>query len=129
MVVLTASLCSFPFPVLSNGARMTTTEQESQPLLPRIGMVWFFIIAAGVAIASGVIRYAEQGKSLAAAIVFTLLFLVFFFLLCGIFFLVAYALGVSEKALADANPVPASPFSDGTTPSEQLFPPRHTDEV
>ncbi|MEZ6133353.1 MAG: hypothetical protein R3C53_00445 [Pirellulaceae bacterium] len=41
--------------------------QEPQPLLPRIGMIWFFIVALIVAIALGVIRYAEQGGALATA--------------------------------------------------------------
>ncbi len=102
-------------------------EQERQPFLPRVRMIWFFVIAALVAVALGVTRMAEQGQALAAALVFAVLFLVAFFLLGALFFSVAYFFGAAEHAIAESQATTASPFSDGAPPP-QLIPPRANDE-
>ncbi len=104
------------------------TEQERQPFLPRVGMIWFFVVAGLVAVALGVIRYAEQGQALAAGLVFCALFLGLFFAIAGGVFTIAYLFGVTEKAIAEAHQTPANPFSDGS-PSQQLLPPRHVDDA
>jgi len=102
-------------------------EQERQPFLPRVRMIWFFVIAALVAVALGVTRMAEQGQALAAGLVFAVLFLATFFGLAALAFAVAYFFGATERAMADAQATPANPFSDGTPPP-QLIPPRANDE-
>jgi hypothetical protein len=108
---------------------MIESEQQPQPFLPRVGMVWFFVIAAMVALALGVVRYAEQGQALAAAAVLLVAFLIFFFLLSAIFFVVTFMFGVTLKGLSEKNELPSNPFSDGSTPPEQLFPPRQSEDV
>lgn len=90
-------------------------------------MIWFFVIAALVAVALGVTRMAEQGQALAAGLVFAVLFLAIFFGFAAIAFSVAYFFGATERAMADSHATPASPFSDGTPPP-QLIPPRANDE-
>lgn len=105
------------------------TVQEQQPLLPRVGMVWFFVVAAVVAVALGVIRFAEQGQALAAAAVFMLVFFFFFFALSATFFIVSFLIGATLKTINEQNETTANPFSDGSTPPEQLFPPRQSEDV
>ncbi len=89
-------------------------------------MIWFFIVVTLVAIALGVVRSAEQGQSLTAALVFTALFIGFFSLFSGTCFVIAFVFGVTEKAVAGSRDEPASPFIDGSLP-EQIIPPKPVD--
>lgn len=101
-------------------------EVQSQPFLPRVGMIWFFIVVTIVAVAMGVVRAAEQGRSLAAAMMLTLIFMAICACISSMCFLAAYVLGAIEKALADQPELPANPFSDGSLP-EQIIPPNPVD--
>lgn len=100
---------------------------ESQPFLPRVGMIWFFVIVTLVAVALGVVRSAEQGQSLAAAMVFLTIFVATFALLSGICFVVAFLFGAMEKAVAGEKERLASPFISGQMP-EQIIPPTSGEE-
>ena len=102
-------------------------EPEKQPFLPRIRMIWFFVIVSLVAIALGIIQAAEQGRALAAGLVFCGLFLALFFAFSGILFLIAFALGATENAIVKTEQVPQSPFIDGSMP-DQILPPRNVSE-
>ena len=101
---------------------ITTT----QPLLPRIGMIWFFVAVLLVAIALFIVRAAEQGQALAAAMVFTVVFLLVAALISGASFFVAFLLGAMERALEGQRPKLGNPFSDGSPP-EQIVPPKPSD--
>lgn len=101
-------------------------EPQAQPFLPRVGMIWFFIAAAIVAVALGVIRAADQGRALQAAVIFTVLFSLLFGCLSALSFLVAYFMGAAERAVAGKVDTPANPFSDGTPPP-QIIPPKAVD--
>lgn len=98
-------------------------EKISQPFLPRIGMIWFFISVTMVALALGIIRAAEQGRALAAAMVVGFVFAVMVALVSGMCFLIAFMFGATEKRLAPSKPEVASPFADNTLP-DQIIPPR-----
>lgn len=102
-------------------------EQERQPFLPRVRMIWFFIIAALVAVALGIIRSAEQGQALAAALVYVAVFIATFFAMAGIFFFVAFLFGSTDRAMSHAHPTTASPFGKDSLPP-QIIPPRAADE-
>jgi ABC-type microcin C transport system permease subunit YejB len=101
-------------------------EPQPQPLLPRVGMSWFFIVVTMVAIALGVARAAEHGQSLQAATVVTLIFVGFYSVLATLCFLAAFMLGAMEKAFTDKRETPANPFSDGSLP-EQIVPPKNVE--
>ncbi len=97
-----------------------------QPFLPRVGMIWFFITVSMVAIALGIIRAAEQGRALAAAIVVAGVFAVAVSLMSGLCFFVAFLFGASEKRLSASPEEAASPFANYPMP-EQIIPPRAVD--
>jgi uncharacterized membrane protein YhaH (DUF805 family) len=101
-------------------------EPKQQPFLPRVGMIWFFIAVTIVAIALGVVRAAEQGRALAAAMVFIVIFIGLCGLCSAACFLTAFLLGAVEKAIVGPQETPASPFSDGSLP-EQIVPPKPAD--
>lgn len=101
-------------------------DASPQPILPRISMLWFFVVAGLVAVVLAIVRAAEQGRELQAAVVFTGVFVLLFGLLSALSFLVAYLLGSVERAVAGKSETPASPFSDGTPPP-QIIPPQAVD--
>jgi uncharacterized membrane protein YhaH (DUF805 family) len=102
--------------------------KDQQPLLPRFGMLWFFIAAVVVAIALFVIRAADQGQSMAAAMVFTVLFLAIAAIASGLCFTIAFLLGSLERSVSGEDHQVSSPFSSGAMP-EQLVPPQKIDDV
>lgn len=120
-----------PTPATSNSGFVSAASDEytePQPLLPRFGMVWFFILVLIVAIALFVIRAADQAQALSAAMVFTVLFAFATLALSGMSFLVAYLFGALEKAVEGEQQRTGSPFIDGSLP-EQIIPPKPADEV
>ena len=102
-------------------------EQEKQPLLPRVGMIWFFIVATLVAVGIGLVRSAEHGKALSVAIASTGGFLLLFFFLSGICFWIAFMFGATERKLFD-HETPESPFVSDLPP-EQIIPPLPRDST
>ena len=103
-------------------------EPEKQPFLPRFGMIWFFIVVTLVAIAIGIIQAADQGRAMAAALVFSGVFVLCMILFSSTCFLVAYAFGGIEKAVVQEDLKPKSPFAHDTIP-EQIIPPRPSEHV
>lgn len=104
------------------------SEPEKQPFLPRFGMIWFFIIVTLVAIAIGVIQAADQGRSMAAAIVFSGVFILTILLSSAACFFVAYVFGAIEKTVVQEDRKTKSPFAHDTLP-EQIIPPRPSEHV
>ena len=100
---------------------MAYEEALPQPFLPRVRMIWLFVAITVVAIALGIIRAADQGQALAAALVFTCVFLCLFAMFSGASFLVSYVFGFVEKNLGEST-LTSSPFVDGRLP-DQLIPP------
>jgi uncharacterized ion transporter superfamily protein YfcC len=101
-------------------------QQSPQPFLPRVSMIWFFVVAGAVAAIFGVIRAAEQGRELQAAFLFTALLAGLFGLFSALSFLAAYLMGAVERAVVGQEITPASPFSDGSPPP-QIIPPKIVD--
>lgn len=87
-------------------------------------MVWFFITVTILAIALMVIRAADQGQSLAAAMVFTAIFCCLLGMFFGGCFCIAYLLGATEKAIERVELKVQTPFADGTLP-DQIIPPNN----
>lgn len=106
--------------------RQPVEQLEHQPLFPRISMAWFFFVAVIVAIALYVVRAADQGQAIAAAMVFTVVFFVVTAILSALCFFIAFAFGAMERAVDKEVEVPASPFIDGSPP-EQIILPRPVD--
>lgn len=102
-------------------------ENGSQPFLPRVRMIWLFVAITVVAIALGVVRAADQGQALAAALVFTGVFLFLFAMFSAISFIASYLFGFVEKNFGEATET-ASPFVDGRLP-EQMMPPSPSENV
>jgi hypothetical protein len=103
-------------------------EELRQPFLPRVRMIWFFVVITAFALVLWVVRSAEQGRTLAAALLFTGLFLLFYALFSAVSFLIAFFLGATRKAMVEANDTPRSPFSDGSPP-EQIIAPRSVESL
>ncbi len=101
-------------------------EPLEQALLPRVRMVWTFVLITVVAIALGIVRAAEQGEAMAAALTLTLIFLVIYALFSAIFFCCAFFFGSMEQLIEGTQDDVASPFSDGTLP-EQIIPPKQVE--
>lgn len=101
-------------------------DVEPQPFLPRVGILWFFVLMTLVAVAMGIVRAAEQGWSLLAALICLVIFVFVFALISCFSFVVAFLFGAMEKAMADDNQETASPFIDGSMP-EQIIPPQPVD--
>ncbi len=101
-------------------------ETQPQPFLPRVSMIWFFIVVTVVAVALVIIRAAEQGRAFQGALVLTGFFLLLLSFFSAASFLVAYALGAVERAVVGKGDLPSSPFSDGALPP-QIIPPKHVD--
>ena len=106
----------------------STDNLEPQPFLPRFGLAWFFVVAIVVAIAMFVIRAAEQGQALAAAMTFTVLFVIAASAFSAVAFLIAFAFGAMERAAQGEKVEPSSPFIDGSLP-EQIVPPKPPTET
>ncbi len=98
----------------------------AQPLLPQVRMVWFFIIVTAVALVIAAIRTVDQGAALTAAILAMGLFSVLLALMFAACFLLAYFLGVTERAVVGQAEMPTSPFSNGNLPP-QIVPPFRID--
>ncbi|MFN3191685.1 MAG: hypothetical protein ACE361_14335 [Aureliella sp.] len=104
---------------------MTSYEPDSdlqQPLLPRFGMLWFFVAVVLVAIALFIVRAADQGQALAATIVFTVCFLCIMAFVSGMCFVVAFLFGAVERAVEGEQNKVESPFIDGKLPKQQVRP-------
>ena len=101
-------------------------EQEPLPLLPQISMVWFFIIAAVVAIGLLIVSAVDDRRALPAALAYTAMFVAAFFGIGSLLFFIAYMFGATEHAVANPHAT-SNPFADGNLPP-QLIPPRASDE-
>ena len=99
------------------------SPETPQPLMPRISMIWYFVVATLIAILAMIIMRAESRQPLAVAIVFTGMLLLFFLLIGGGAFLIAFAVGATEKMIAPKQTTPESPFIDGRLPP-QIIPPK-----
>lgn len=105
---------------------MSATPQPSpasEPLLPRVSISWFFIAVSIVAVALLIIRAADQGKALAAAIAFTGVFALVTALISGACFVFAFLFGAIERAVRPDEEPLGNPFIDGSPP-EQMVPPK-----
>ncbi len=100
---------------------------EPQPFLPRVRMIWFFVVVSVVAAALAIIRMAEQWQTLVAALLFIAVFLGLLAMFSGACFVVAFLLGAMERAVAGQQEQPVNPFSDGSLP-EQIIPPTAVEE-
>ncbi len=106
---------------------MSFEEDVPQPFLPRVRMIWLFVAITVVAIALGIVQAADQGQALAAAFVFTGMFVFLFAFFAGISFLFSYSLGFVEKNFGESKLV-SSPFADGRLPEQQV-PPTPTENI
>lgn len=97
-------------------------ENENQPWLPRVRMIWLFVLVTAMAILLLVIRSASDGASVAFAAVFLGAFLLMLTLVCATTFLAAYALGRLERNWIDEPTKVSSPFAYNQLP-EQIVPP------
>ncbi len=97
-------------------------ETPSQPFLPRVRMVWFFVVVTLVAIALATLRASDQEATFRMALIFTGLFVLLVGGLFGTCFLVAYFMGSLERAIVGREERATSPFSDGALPP-QIIPP------
>ena len=101
-------------------------ELERSTFLPRISMFWFFVAILMAAIALWIIRNANQGFAMAAAIIFCLLIVLVFFSISTLLFGIATVFGSTKHALDEINQETESPFSHDHLP-DQIVPPRQTD--
>ncbi len=98
-------------------SNVQTPPEAPQPFMPQFGNIWYFIVATLVAIALGIVRSAEQGQAMAAAMVLVGIFVVAFGFVSAISFAVSYLLGAVETAIADDSQ-PSSPFAKDAMPEK-----------
>ena len=104
-------------------------ETTSQPFLPRVRMMWFFIVVSVVAVALTFIRATDQQAVFRTSIMFTGIFVAVVGALFAVCFAVAYAMGSLERAIVGKEELPRSPFSDGSLPPQIIPPQRMEDHV
>ncbi|MEO8272248.1 MAG: hypothetical protein ABI557_21235 [Aureliella sp.] len=104
-------------------------ETPPQPFLPRVRMIWFFVVVTVVAVTLTTIRVSNQEAVFRTALIFTGLFMLLVGVLFGICFLVAYCMGSLERAIVGKDQQPTSPFSDGSLPPQIIPPKRMEDHV
>lgn len=104
---------------------MTIEAETPQPFLPRVRMVWFFVVVTIVALALGIVQAADQGQAFAAATVAMVGFVFIFGLFSAICFAFTYGFGFLEKNLVSSQST-GNPFADGQLP-EQVIPPGPTE--
>ena len=102
-------------------------ETSPQPFLPRVRMVWFFVVVTLVAIALAMIGATDQQAALRSALLFTGLFVLLLGAAFAMCFIAAYFMGSLERAIVGKEEVPSSPFSDGSLPP-QIIPPKRTED-
>ena len=102
-------------------------ETPSQPFLPRVRMIWFFVVVTVVAVALTTLRTTDQQAAFRSALIFTGIFLLLVGVLFGVCFLIAYSMGSLERAMVGTDQRPTSPFSDGSLPP-QIIPPKRVDD-
>jgi hypothetical protein len=107
---------------------MQDEPSGTQPLLPRVRLIWSFVAVTAAAVLIALVRQVDQGHALVIAIVTTLAWLALLFTLFSLMFFISYALGVLEKLLAPPQDDVLSPFAGDRKP-EQIVPPLKSDAV
>ncbi|MGN6134834.1 MAG: hypothetical protein ACTHOU_10055 [Aureliella sp.] len=100
----------------------------SQPLLPRVRLIWSFVALTAAAVLIALVRQVDQGAALVTALVVTTAWLTVLFVMFSLLFLVTYALGLLENLLAPPQDDVLSPFANDRLP-EQVVPPAKTDAM
>lgn len=98
-------------------SHVQTPPEAPQPFMPQFGNIWYFIVATLVAIALGIVRSAEQGQAMAAAMVLIGVFVVAYGCVAALSFIVSFSLGAVETAIDDESS-PASPFAKDALPDK-----------
>ena len=97
-------------------------ESPFQPILPRVSMRWYFVIAAAVAGVVAWVLASSYQQTLSAILLLLCLAASSFLVLSSLLFLVAYTIGSVEKILFKSEEQTHSPFAHETMPP-QIIPP------
>lgn len=93
-----------------------------QPLLPRISMRWYFVLVVVVAGFLTWLTRSEYQQSLVAVVVLLAIAAAGFLALSAVCFLLAYAIGATEKLSRHPEEKLQSPFAHEAMPP-QIIPP------
>ncbi len=94
--------------------------------MPRVSLLWPFVLVTAAAFLIVLVRAADQGAVLVTATLALFGWLVGLFLLFGILFLFTYMFGLLEHLLAPPVEQPKSPFGVDQLP-EQIVVPTNTE--
>lgn len=103
---------------------MPDEPASNQKLLPRVGMIWFFVAVTAFAALIMIVRAADQGGALLRGSLAMLVWSVVLAGLYALFFLFAYTVGWLEKLVAPVEVQPKSPFAKDALPEQQVQPMR-----
>ena len=106
---------------------MSTDNSSSQPLLPRVKLIWSFVAITAAAVLISLVQWAGEGHALIMAIVTLAAWLGGLFACFSILFLITYTLGILETLLVPPQQDVLSPFAGDRLP-EQIVAPLHVDD-
>jgi hypothetical protein len=101
---------------------MKMDSQQSQPLLPRISMRWYFVLVLVVAFLVSIVFQSSNPKAWGMTLILLIGATLFFFITAAICFLVAFAFGAVKQIVFYEPPQAESPFANETLPP-QVIPP------
>lgn len=101
---------------------MKLDSQQSQPLLPRISMRWYFVLVLVVAFLVSVVFQSSNPKAWGMTLILLIGSTLFFFMIAAVCFLVAFLFGAVKQVVFYEPPKPESPFANETLPP-QVIPP------
>ncbi|MCC6508852.1 MAG: hypothetical protein IT423_07080 [Pirellulaceae bacterium] len=101
-------------------------ESLRQPFLPRTRLIWSFVAVTAAAVLIMLVRWADQGVALIAALVAIAAWVAGLFAMFSLLFLITYFLGVLENLLAPPENEVLSPFAQDRLP-EQIVAPNKVD--
>lgn len=97
-------------------------EVASQPLLPQLRLIWSFIAVTAAAVLITLVRLADEGVAMVAAIMSVITWLAILFGAFCVLFLITYALGALENILAPPEQPVLSPFAKDRMPDQIIEP-------
>ncbi len=101
---------------------LSRQPSTTQPLLPRVKLIWSFAAITGAAVLISLVRWAGEGQALILAIVSMVGWLAGLFACFSLLFLITYTLGILETLLAPPEQEVLSPFAKDRMPEQIVAP-------
>jgi hypothetical protein len=97
-------------------------ELGRQPLLPQMRLIWSFVAVTASAVLITLVRFADQGAAMVAALISVLIWLAVLFGAFSVLFAITYALGLLEALVVPPEQPVLSPFANDRLPDQIVAP-------